>query len=49
MPYFRKKTFYLYHRMMKFSGAFPERLMGRKKFSMLVQDPLPIDTTIVKY
>jgi hypothetical protein len=31
MTYFRKKYFDLYHRMTKFSGAFPKRLWGRKK------------------
>jgi hypothetical protein len=32
------------YRITKFSEAFSKRLWGRKKFSMLVQDFLPIDT-----
>jgi hypothetical protein len=32
--------------MMKYSGA--KVLGGKKKFSILVQDSLPIDTTIAK-
>jgi hypothetical protein len=49
--YQKKKFWYLYYRMTKFSGTFPKRLWGyggETNFSMLVQDFLPIDTTISK-
>jgi hypothetical protein len=47
MTYFRKKMLDLYYRT-KFSGHFPKGYGGETNFSMLVQDSLPIDTTIAK-
>jgi hypothetical protein len=56
MIYIRKQFFGPYHGMAKFlegisqkvMGAFPKRLWGRNKFSMLVQESTHIDTTISK-
>jgi hypothetical protein len=49
MTYFRKCFLDYYYSIMKIlGGCFLKGYGGEKKFSMLVQDSLPIDTTIAK-
>jgi hypothetical protein len=49
MTYFRKKIFGPLLQDDKIFGGVSQKVMGAKKiFSMLVQDFLPIDTTIAK-
>jgi hypothetical protein len=49
MTYFRKIFSDLYYRMTKYFRGVSSKVMGaKKKFSILVQDSLPIDTTIAK-
>jgi hypothetical protein len=48
MTYFRKKNFGPLLQDDEIFGGVSSKVKGAKKFSMLVQDSLPIDTTIAK-